>query len=134
MPRRRSPQEKKLLSYEKDRRNNYGENDKSSRKNIARNKRRQVRVPRRRASEALAVTRGGLDLDSCAQAQERIEGRGPTERHVWSKWPDATLAQNVLWKLSDRVKAEGEDGANARRLERVQRVHARLRHQDPTNN
>jgi hypothetical protein len=31
---RRSPQEKKALSYAKDRRNDYGENDKSSRKNI----------------------------------------------------------------------------------------------------
>lgn len=37
--RRRSPQEKKALSYARDRRNVYGENDKSSRKNIRRNKR-----------------------------------------------------------------------------------------------
>jgi hypothetical protein len=132
MPRRRSPQEKKLLSYEKDRRNNYGENDKSSRKNIARNKRRQVRVPRRRATEALAGLRGGgVDPDSCARAQERVEGRRPTERHVWSKWRDETLAQDVLWKLEARVRAEGEDGANARRLERIRRVHARVRRQDP---
>ena len=36
---RSSPQEKKRLSYAKDRRNDYGENDKSSRKNIRRNKR-----------------------------------------------------------------------------------------------
>ena len=34
---RKSPQEKKALSYAKDRRNTYGENDKSSRKNIPRN-------------------------------------------------------------------------------------------------
>ncbi len=33
---RRTPQEKKALSYVKDRRNDYGENDKSSRKNIRR--------------------------------------------------------------------------------------------------
>ncbi|QRN82007.1 MAG: hypothetical protein JK586_04645 [Nocardiopsis sp. BM-2018] len=132
MPRRRSPQERKLLSYEKDRRNNYGENDKSSRKNIGRNKRRQVRVPRRRATEALATLRGVTDPDSCARAQERVEGRRPTERHVWSKWPDAALAQDVLWKLKARLRAEGEDGANARRLERIRRVHVRVRRQDPT--
>lgn len=131
MPRRRSPQEKKNLSYRKDRRNNYGENDKSSRKNIARNKRHQVRVPRRRATEALAVTRGGLDLESGAEAQDRIEGRRPTELHVWTKWRDDTLAQDVLWKLGARVGVEGENGANARRLERVRRVHARVRHQNP---
>ncbi|WP_017586373.1 hypothetical protein [Nocardiopsis ganjiahuensis] len=131
MSRRRSPQEKKFLSYQKDRRNNYGENDKSSRKNIARNKRRQARVPRRRAAEALAVTRGGLDADSCAEAQERIEGRRPTERWVWSKWRDATLAQDVLWKLGARVRAQGREGADARRLERIRRVHARVCHRDP---
>lgn len=34
----RNPQEKKDLSYKKDRRNTYGENDKSSRKNIPRSK------------------------------------------------------------------------------------------------
>lgn len=63
------------------------------------------------------MTRGGLDPGSCAQAQERIEGRGPTQCRVWSEWPEA----------------EGEDGANGRRLERVRRVHARLRHQDPAH-
>ena len=133
MPRRRSPQEKKLLSYAKDRRNGYGENDKSSRRNIARNKRRQVRVPRRRASEALAVTRGGLDPESGAEAQERVEGRAPAERHVWSKWRDQTLAEYVLGKLGERVEAEGEDSANAGRLERVRRVHARVRRRDPAS-
>ncbi|WP_194828528.1 hypothetical protein [Nocardia sp. XZ_19_231] len=50
MVRRRSPQEKKSLSYAKDRRNGYGENDKSSRKNIPRNKRIRNRVDRRRDS------------------------------------------------------------------------------------
>lgn len=33
---RRDPQEKKALSYAKDRRNDYGENDKGSRKGIRR--------------------------------------------------------------------------------------------------
>ncbi len=88
-------------------------------------------MPRRRASEALAVTRGRLDLDSGAEAQERVEGRRPSERWVWSKWHDVTLAQNVLWKLEARVGAEGQDGANALRLERFRSVYARVRHQDP---
>ncbi len=35
MSQRRTPQEKKELSYERDRRNTYGENDKASRKNPA---------------------------------------------------------------------------------------------------
>ncbi|MFE2009824.1 hypothetical protein [Streptomyces sp. NPDC059491] len=46
---RRTPQEKKRLSYLKDHRNNYGENDKSSRKSIRRNKRFPNSANRRHA-------------------------------------------------------------------------------------
>ncbi|MEU3017847.1 MULTISPECIES: hypothetical protein [unclassified Nocardiopsis] len=132
-PRRRSPQEKKLLSYARDRRNGYGENDKSSRRNIARNKRRQVRVPRRRATEALAAARGALDPRTCAEVQERVERRAPAELHVWRKWRDQTLAEYVLGKLEERVEAEEPEGANTPRLERVRHVYAWVRHRDPAS-
>jgi hypothetical protein len=53
---RKSPQVKKALNYAKDRRNDYGENDKSSRKNIRRNKRTPNRADRlRRAPLAPGV-------------------------------------------------------------------------------
>ncbi|UGT42762.1 hypothetical protein LTV02_04940 [Nocardia yamanashiensis] len=55
MVRRKSPQEKKSLSYAKDRRNDYGENDKSSRRNIRRNK----RFPHRADATAAGVCHGG---------------------------------------------------------------------------
>ncbi|MFD9407178.1 hypothetical protein ACFWBN_09205 [Streptomyces sp. NPDC059989] len=42
--RQRSPQEKKRLSYLKDRRNVYGENQKSSRRNIPRSRRAQLGI------------------------------------------------------------------------------------------
>ncbi|MEL6682968.1 MAG: hypothetical protein AAFQ09_10020 [Pseudomonadota bacterium] len=45
--RRRTPQEKKALSYAKDRKNNYGENNKSSRKNIPLSKAKAIRSMRR---------------------------------------------------------------------------------------
>ena len=45
--RRKTPQEKKILSYAKDCRNNYGENDKSSRKAIPRRKQQQRQNERR---------------------------------------------------------------------------------------
>jgi hypothetical protein len=55
---RRSPQETKALSYAKDRRNDYGENDKSSRKNIRRNKRIPNRADRHRERQVLAAATG----------------------------------------------------------------------------
>jgi len=45
MGRRKTPQEKKQLSYDRDRRSIYGENDKSSRKNIPLSKQRAAGVP-----------------------------------------------------------------------------------------
>jgi hypothetical protein len=52
MPRQpKSPQDKKTLSLKKDRRNNYGENDKSSRKNIPLSKALSHRKVRREAAK-----------------------------------------------------------------------------------
>ena len=61
MPKRRSPQEKKRLSYTKDRRNNYGENDKSSRTSIAHHKRRRHRTERHHAHQQLSTALGPVD-------------------------------------------------------------------------
>jgi hypothetical protein len=55
---RRSPPEKKALSYAEDRRNDYGENDKSSRKNIRRNKRTPNRADRHRDHQVLSQAVG----------------------------------------------------------------------------
>ena len=65
--RRRSPQEKKKLSYERDRVNVYGENDKSSRKAIRRFKAASHREERR-AAAALVARMAGSDDDSRLEA------------------------------------------------------------------
>lgn len=49
-----SPQEKKRLSLQKDRRNMYGESPHSSRKNIRRGKQNQHQEERRASNQALA--------------------------------------------------------------------------------
>lgn len=49
----RSPQDKKRLSYERDRRNTYGENSKSSRKNIPRSKALDIRRKRHGTNQTL---------------------------------------------------------------------------------
>src|SRR4051794_29977698 len=51
---RLSPREKKELSYDRDRRNTYGENDKASRKSIPLRKRLQNKRERKQASQGLA--------------------------------------------------------------------------------
>ena len=91
--RRRTPQEKKELSYAKDRRNAYGENDKSSRKNIPRNKRRRHRTQRHHRRQQLSAALGRVDEQSGERAEQalsqaRIGGR-------WRKFPDVPLSVHV---------------------------------------
>ncbi len=67
---RRRPQEKKTLSYAKDRRNDYGENDRSSRKSIRRNKRVPNRADRHREHQVLAIATGVRILDETVERAE----------------------------------------------------------------
>jgi hypothetical protein len=89
----KSPQEKKALSYAKDRRNAYGENDKASRKAIPARKAGESRKVRRKARQSLDV----MDQSDEAKAEvvesslrhnlERVGG--------WKKSPDAPLADYI---------------------------------------
>lgn len=90
--RRKSPQEKKQLSLEKDGRNTYGENDKASRKNIPRAKARVNRANRRADSVALTGVIGAPDEDIDASAEDAVLGR---RRKVWRKVPDRPLGATL---------------------------------------
>ncbi len=121
--RQRSPQEKKQLSYLKDRRNGYGENQKSSRKNIPRSKRAGHHALRR--GEQLALERlrafdGTVD-DSEVRFARRRTGQ-------WRKSADTPLGEMVAYRLERRAEL-GIDAAprNQGRLERVRRHRARRR-------
>ena len=71
MRRRLSPQEKKELSLQKDRRNAYGENDKASRKNIPRAKARVNRANRR--ADTVAMSGGvGRPVESLDGASDQL--------------------------------------------------------------
>ncbi|WP_432059936.1 hypothetical protein [Streptomyces sp. S1] len=98
---RKTPQEKKRLSYVKDHRNNYGENDKSSRKNIRRNKRFPNSANRRHAQTALAALLGSPDVVRADAVEERMSGRRPKR---WQKFPDAPLGAIVDGTLRHRAK------------------------------
>lgn len=121
---RRSPQEKKALSYAKDRRNTYGENDKSSRKNIRRNKRIPNRADRHRERQVLATATGSeVSIDAADKAESRLLAKKSmwmTKR--WRKWRDTPLAESVARKLRRRAEAgmEGQAAVKAR-IERIRR-------------
>jgi hypothetical protein len=98
---RRSPQEKKRLSYSRDRRNSYGENDKSSRKNVARNKRVRHHADRRGQNALLAAGTGPVDEDVEMLLDERVTRR--RRRDYWRKCPDTPLGLHVASSLKRRV-------------------------------
>src|SRR4028119_195110 len=98
---RKTPQEKKRLSYAKDRRNTYGENDKSSRKNIRRRKRHPNRSNRRNARQSLSAAGGAVDATPLEQVEAALKHRRPKR---WRKRADSPLALVVPRKLKRRVQ------------------------------
>ena len=69
MSKSKTPPEKKQLSLERDRRNVFGENSKSSRKNIAKGKQRQHMDERRGVAQALGNLRGDVNEDVATDAE-----------------------------------------------------------------
>lgn len=136
-----TPQEKKRLSYERDRRNTYGENDKSSRRNIPRGKRLAVRASRRRVSVALVDVRGSLDALGVAADRgdlgvvgvvdggpaDRVEPRIARRRPArFRKWRDEPLGNVVAYQLERRGQADPAAAAIADARQR--RVEHQLGH------
>ncbi len=92
MSRVKNPQDKKPLSLERDRRNGYGENAKSSRKNIARGKQRRHMDERRTVSEALSLLKGTVDDDAATNAEMKTKTRtAGSRRRGFRKSPDQPL-------------------------------------------
>ncbi|TMR94335.1 hypothetical protein [Nonomuraea basaltis] len=118
---RRSPQEKKRLSYAKDRRNDYGENDKSSRKNIPRSKRAPHRANRRRTHQVLEAAAGAVDQVAEETAEERLLVR---RLKSWKKWRDAPLGEIIQKRLERRIRLGIE--SETRGAARIQRIRQRL--------
>ena len=100
-PVKRTPQERKRLSYAKDRRNSYGENDKASRKLIPLRKARENRGNRRKAKQ-LSGNMNRMDDADADLAQnslvsdiERVGG--------WRKGTDTPLGICVASQLRARA-------------------------------
>ncbi|MBE3024716.1 hypothetical protein [Janthinobacterium sp. GW458P] len=84
----KTPQEKKRLSYAKDRRNTYGENSKSSRKAIHAAKARANRMERHTQEQLLASTLKADDTEQLAAVENRVRATPPRR---WRKFPDTAL-------------------------------------------
>jgi hypothetical protein len=106
----KTPQQKKDESLRHDRRNAYGENDKSSRKSIRRRKRQPNRSNRRAGSAILEAAAGPADGIHLEAVQSKLEGKRPK---TWSKSPDVPLAQWIEGRL--RRKQLNQDGAQKKR-------------------
>lgn len=101
MKRRLSPQQKKALSYQKDRRENFGQNDKASRRRVPLSKAQAQRRLRHKDKQALH------DLDAAAEAVPLTRAKPD-----WRKWPGETLGDNVKGKLRHRRLLDASAGVS----------------------
>lgn len=105
----KSPQEKKELSLKRDRRNTYGENDKSSRKNIPRSKAISLRAVRRTAKTD--TRRVADDNDTRAEITASTLTKRRLQKGDWKKGPDEPLGKVIKDQLKARVRREGRKSA-----------------------
>jgi len=98
-----TPQQKKQLSLARDRRNTYGENSKSSRKNIPLSKALDIRSERRAQDSALAKAMVATDIDQLDAADNSVRATKP--RH-WRKSPDEPLGHVLVSKSKRSAKNE----------------------------
>ncbi len=91
MKQKRTPQEKKLLSYAKDRRNDYGENDKSSRKAIKFRKAWVNQTYRRTIKQIvkISVKTSDSEFDNVNNSAKELR------RKEWKKCPDKPLGEYI---------------------------------------
>jgi len=98
----KSPKEKKRLSLKRDRRNRYGENNKSSRKSIRKSKQGTHMRERRAVSETLRHLDGTVSESDASEAEFIAKIRTMAiHRRGFKKVPDTPLGE-VLAKKRDK--------------------------------
>jgi hypothetical protein len=102
----KTPQQKKRLSYELDRRNAYGENQKSSRKNSPKSKQRSHQEERRSVRQVLVAAQGGVAEEAVDEAQSQTLRKGRIKKlKAFRKSPDRPLGE-VIERRVRRRRAE----------------------------
>jgi hypothetical protein len=103
----KTPQDKKRLSYEHDRRNSYGENHKSSRKNIPRSKCLSHQNERRAVRQALLGAQGSAADEAADEAQSQVLRNGRIKKlKAFRKTPDRPLGEVVVQRLRRRMSKQ----------------------------
>ena len=106
MPRTpKTPQDKKRLSLQKDRRNAYGQNDKASRNAIPRAKAKSHRGVRHKSKAALERSLTGAE--GKAETLQSTLATPCLQKGVWRKEPDIALGRIVTGKRATRVATIG---------------------------
>ena len=108
--RKRTPQEKKKLSYERDRRNVYGNSPHAARKAIPLRKAQRNRANRHLANQDVAV-QAPLPSEGVAEKIEaRLNLKAPK---AWRKDPDAPLGKVLAENLRSREIMRERGGRDA---------------------
>ena len=100
----KSPQEKKRLSLQEDRRNTYGENDKSSRKNITRSKALSHRSVRHAAKQTVRLINQRSEV--AAELLESTLTKGRLQKGRWKKSADTPLGDVIKAQTKARTQRE----------------------------
>jgi hypothetical protein len=97
------PQDKKRLSLLKDRRNSYGENSKSSRKNIPLSKQRSSQNQRSQRNKLNALITNQIDEDFSSEIESTMINAYRHKRlKGFKKVPDIRLNDHIKRKLERR--------------------------------
>lgn len=110
----KTPQEKKALSYEKDRRNIYGANDKASRKSIPLKKAKSHRSYRKKVNDILHKTSNLTETEEIEILENEVKS---VRKDAWKKYPDESLKKVVQRNLESRDLHAGK-GKTLRKKER----------------
>jgi hypothetical protein len=107
---KRTPQEKKKLSYQRDRRNVYGEAPHAARKSIPLRKALRNRSIRHQANQQLSYEGVGLDEALGDEIESRMKHKVP---QVWEKHRDAPLGEVIAEKTRKRKIMREHGGREA---------------------
>jgi hypothetical protein len=110
--RRQTPQEKKKLSYERDRRNDYGNAPHAARRLIPLGKARRNRANRHLLNQPFKYTGPTPEEDYADEMESRMFQQVPRE---WKKHQDRPLGEVLAEKLGDRQAMRTRGGRRALR-------------------
>ena len=110
----KTPQEKKALSYAKDRRNAYGENDKGRRQSIRKNKQLSSQTERSKEIKLRSIPSEGFGEDQIVEIENLVVDETKSSRlKGFKKYPDASLSDHLETQKRKREDRVGRKKGNS---------------------